>query len=327
MRLWLNRSGEISLREQLTTQVILGILTREMLPGERLPSTRELSRRFGIHPNTASAAYGELESEGWVEFRHGSGVFVSSARPTAARTSEMAPAQRADLIIAQLIGQLATKARKLGVPDALLRARLRRWLSFEPPARWLVIEPDPELGAIVMREMEAGVALPVAGCTPDECCTAQILDRSIPLVLPSKADRVRKLLPAGTELTVLQVHPVTTELQAKLQRYLPEHASDLVGIASRWSEFQRIAQTMLIAVGLRPESLLVRDATQTGWKRGLEAATGVVCDSVTAEQLPQGCFPLVFRLLDEDSLAQLRALEATLSAKKGGLAQTAPASR
>jgi hypothetical protein len=33
MRLWLNRSGEIPLREQLITQVVLGILTREMPPG------------------------------------------------------------------------------------------------------------------------------------------------------------------------------------------------------------------------------------------------------------------------------------------------------
>jgi hypothetical protein len=114
-------------------------------------------------------------------------------------------------------------------------------------------------------------------------------------------------------LTVLQVHPVTTALQAKLQRYLPEHASDLVGIASRWQEFQRIAQTMLIAVGLRPESLLVRDASRPGWKRGLEATTGVVCDSLTAAELPKGCFPLVFQLLDEESLAQLRKLEDALT--------------
>ena len=64
MRLWLNRSSEIWLREQLMTQVVLGILCRQILPGHRLPSTRELARRFGIHPNTASAAYRELEEGG-----------------------------------------------------------------------------------------------------------------------------------------------------------------------------------------------------------------------------------------------------------------------
>jgi len=55
-------------------------------------------------------------------------------------------------------------------------------------------------------------------------------------------------------------------------------------------EFQRIAQTLLIAAGLAPESLLVRDAAQAGWKRGLDATSGVVCDAVTALELPPGVF-------------------------------------
>ncbi len=33
MRLWLNRTGEVSLREQLITQVVLGILCHELAPG------------------------------------------------------------------------------------------------------------------------------------------------------------------------------------------------------------------------------------------------------------------------------------------------------
>ena len=304
MRIWLNRTSEISLREQLITQVVLAILCKELLPGERLPSTRDLARRFGIHANTASAAYRELEREGWLEFRHGSGVFVRATRPSAPLSPELA--------VDQLIGELAAKARRMGAAESLLRARLRRWLQNQPPSRWLVIEPDPELRLIVMYEMEQALALPVAGCAPAECAAPSIVEGSMLVVLPSKAAAVRKLLPAGAELTVLQVHPVSRELQAHLQRYMPDHAGDLVGIASRWAEFQRLAQTMLIAAGLPPESLLVRDATRPGWKRGLDATSGVVCDSVTALGLPVGAFPLRFTLLDEPTLAELRRREQPL---------------
>jgi hypothetical protein len=66
---------------------------------------------------------------------------------------------------------------------------------------------------------------------------------------------------------------------------------------------------MLVAAGLDPESLLVRDATQAGWRRGLDATAGVVCDSVTALELPAGVFPLRFTLLDEPTLAELRRSE------------------
>lgn len=304
MRLWLNRTGDISLREQLITQIVLGILCHQLTPGQRLPSTRDLSRRFGIHANTASAAYRQLESEGWVELRHGSGVFVRTSRPSAPLSPEMA--------VDQMIGDIAAKARKLGVSDAFLKARMHRWLALEPPARWLVIEPDPELRRIVICEMEQAVTLPVIGCGFEECSTPAMLEGSMPATLPSKSPAVRKLLPAGTELVTLQVHPVAPELQAYLQRYMPEHSADLLGIASRWGDFQRIAQTMLVAAGFAPESLLVRDATKPGWKRGLDTTTAVLCDAALESDLPAGTLAIVFRIFDEASINDLRSREEAL---------------
>jgi len=306
MRLWLNRTVEVSLREQLITQVVLGILCKELAPGQRLPSTRDLSRRFGIHANTASAAYRQLEEDGWVEMRHGSGVFVRSTRPEAPLSQEMA--------IDQMIGDLAARARKLGASDSLVQARLRRWLALEPPARWLVIDPDPELKRIVICEMEEKLSLPVIGCGFEDCVTPGMLDGSMPAVLPSKATAVRKLLPAGKELVTLQIHPVSPELQSYLQRYKPGPSSDLIGIASRWGEFQRIAQTMLVAAGFAPECLLVRDATKPGWKRGLDTTVAVVCDAAIEHELPAGLRAIVFRLLSESALADLRKREEAILA-------------
>jgi GntR family transcriptional regulator len=305
MRLWLNRTGEVSLRDQLVTQLTLGILCHELVPGQRLPSTRELARRYGIHANTASAAYRQLESEGRLEFRHGSGVYVRASGSATPLSPELAT----EFAVDQLIGDLMANARKLGATESQVRERLHRWMALAPPSRWLVIEPDAELRRIFMHEMQQALALPIGGCTPADCAEPGLVEGSMLVVAPSKAEMVRKLLPAGTELTVLQVHPISLELLAHLQKYMPEHAGELVGIASRWGEFQRIAQTLLIAAGLAPESLLVRDAAQPGWKRGLDATSGVVCDAVTALELPAGVFPLRFTLLDAPTLAGLRKHE------------------
>ena len=75
MRLWLSHSSEVPLREQLVTQIRLGIISGDLPARQKLPSTRELARRFHIHANTVSAAYRELQRSGWVEFRKGSGVY------------------------------------------------------------------------------------------------------------------------------------------------------------------------------------------------------------------------------------------------------------
>ena len=101
---------------------------------------------------------------------------------------------------------------------------------------------------------------------------------------------------------------------AYLQRYLPEHAGDLIGIASRWQEFQRIARTMLIAAGLaagEPAGARPRPdpAGSAAWRR----PSAWCATRVTALELPPGVFPMRFTLLDAASLAPLRAMEATIA--------------
>src|SRR2546423_15042925 len=81
MRLWLSKSSEVPLREQLVTQIRLGIISGDLSTRQRLPSTRELARRFRIHANTVSAAYRELHRNGWVDFRKGSGGYVREDSP------------------------------------------------------------------------------------------------------------------------------------------------------------------------------------------------------------------------------------------------------
>lgn len=306
MRLWLNRTGEISLREQLITQIQLAILCREIHPGQRLPSTRELARRHGIHSNTVSAAYGQLEADGWLDLRRGSGVYVRSTLPA----SPTSPEYAAD----RLIGDLLAKARKLDLAPALVRARLRRWLALEPPSRWLLVDSDAEFRGIVVWEMQQVLRLPIAGCSPEDCATPGLLQGSILAARPSKAPAIRATLPPDADLHILEIRPVT----AALQQYLPHAPGALIGVASRWPDFLRITRTMLIAAGVAPESLLVCDACLPNWRRGLKNATAVVCDATLASQLPAGPYRIPFRLLDQVALDHLCQLESTLTAADCG---------
>jgi len=51
--------------------------------GGRLPSTREIARRWGVSPVTVQRAVTRLVAEGLVETRPGAGNFVRHARPAA----------------------------------------------------------------------------------------------------------------------------------------------------------------------------------------------------------------------------------------------------
>ena len=106
MRLWLSKNSEVPVREQLVTQIMLGIVSSDLKPGQKLPSTRELARRFGIHSNTVSAAYRDLAERGWVELRKGSGIYVREHRSESAES--------AGLELDQLISAFLQSARERG---------------------------------------------------------------------------------------------------------------------------------------------------------------------------------------------------------------------
>jgi len=61
---------------QLVEHLKHSIETGVFKAGEQLPSVRVMAEKMLINPNTVVRAYRELENEGIVELRHGSGVFV-----------------------------------------------------------------------------------------------------------------------------------------------------------------------------------------------------------------------------------------------------------
>jgi GntR family transcriptional regulator len=49
------------------------------VPGQRLPTVRELGVALGLNFNTVARAYRVLEAEGWITSRQGRGTFVEGA--------------------------------------------------------------------------------------------------------------------------------------------------------------------------------------------------------------------------------------------------------
>jgi DNA-binding transcriptional regulator YhcF (GntR family) len=185
MQLWFGHGGKVSIREQLVTQVVLGILSDDSVSGQRLPSTRELARRFHLHPNTVSAGYRQLERERWVEFRHGSGVYVRETKPEVV----LSPA----LALDQIVANLFRSARELGVPLAAVRSRIRHWLDLQPPDHFLLIEPDEELRKIVATEMRLAATLPIRSCDFLKDDLREATQGAIVVALPSRRQLCGKL--------------------------------------------------------------------------------------------------------------------------------------
>jgi len=75
-------------------QVKHAIETGAVRPGEQLPAIRRLAEALVINPNTISKAYRELEHEGLIELRQGSGAFVVERAEVKVRSERLQDAQQ-----------------------------------------------------------------------------------------------------------------------------------------------------------------------------------------------------------------------------------------
>jgi GntR family transcriptional regulator / MocR family aminotransferase len=80
MRIPLDRQSEKPLYKQVAAYLRQGILSGSLAPETRLPATRQLAQELGINRITVETAYADLEAEGLVDARVGSGTYV--LRPT-----------------------------------------------------------------------------------------------------------------------------------------------------------------------------------------------------------------------------------------------------
>ena len=76
MRFHIQQDSDIPASTQLNNQICFAIAARHYPPGHRLPSTRQLAMQTGLHRNTISKVYRQLEIDGVVEAIAGSGIYV-----------------------------------------------------------------------------------------------------------------------------------------------------------------------------------------------------------------------------------------------------------
>ena len=76
MRFHIQQDSDIPASTQLYNQICFAIAARHYPPGHRLPSTRQLAMQTGLHRNTISKVYRQLEIDGGVEAIAGSGIYV-----------------------------------------------------------------------------------------------------------------------------------------------------------------------------------------------------------------------------------------------------------
>jgi len=79
--MWAKLDGQGPLYQQVYRALRGAILSAELRPGSRVPSTRALATDLSVSRNTILLAYDQLLAEGYLTTREGSGTFVAAELP------------------------------------------------------------------------------------------------------------------------------------------------------------------------------------------------------------------------------------------------------
>ena len=81
----IEKDSRVPIYRQLDASLRRLILQGNLVPGQKLPSTRDLSQELGISRITVKSVYEQLVAEGFAQARTGSGTFVSEGLDFEAR--------------------------------------------------------------------------------------------------------------------------------------------------------------------------------------------------------------------------------------------------
>ncbi len=130
------------LYRQVADAILARIRSGEYEPGARLPSERDLATAFKVSRPTIREAMIALEILGWVDSRHGSGIYVTEHPPAQAGADdldigafELTEARRLFEGEAAALAATTISAAELGELEAILRDMVRENRRREPGER------------------------------------------------------------------------------------------------------------------------------------------------------------------------------------------------
>lgn len=115
------KSG-VPFHRQIVDQIRYGIASDRLMPGEQLPTVRELAVHLSVNPNTVRKAYSELEILGILDTQQGTGTFVSH------RQVEIGEAEK-ERMLGQICDELVARGHQYGFTLREIVTQMQRRLE------------------------------------------------------------------------------------------------------------------------------------------------------------------------------------------------------
>lgn len=247
IRFQIQSDSDISVSKQLFDQIKFAIASRQYAPGNKLPSTRQLAQMTGLHRNTISKVYRQLEEIGLVYSLPGSGIYVKQIEEENLTKLPESPLldkyPDAHKIIKNTVSELIAQGCTLNQVKELFLSEIN-W-RLQNSNLILVTVPLADMGAgrLMIAELEEALSMPIQ-LVPMEELNSVLKKRKSATVITSHYF-VREVLaitsPQSVRVIPIDIYDYQKELQ--LIKNLPDNTS--IGIVSLSVGILRIAELLI----------------------------------------------------------------------------------
>ncbi len=286
--------SDIPASRQLFDQIQFAIASRQYPPGHRLPSTRQLAQITGLHRNTVSKVYRQLEETGLVESQAGSGIYV---RPqgheggTNLRSPSLEQYPEAYKLVQKSLDDLLSQGCTLSQARELFLSEIDWRLRCS--ARVLVTVPARDLGAgeLMVQELEGSLLIPVQLVPLEELANVLSLTHSGTVVTSRYFIKEAEAIAAPRSVRVIPVDICDYTKELALMKNLPKNTT--LGLVSLSAGILNIAETL--AHSLRGDDLLVIAAQVNDTYKVnalIRSSQTILCDKASYQQVKQAILNL-----------------------------------
>jgi GntR family transcriptional regulator len=110
---------------QVMSQVKQAIASRELRPGDQLPTVRQLADKLEVNFNTVARAYRLLDEEGIISTQHGRGSYI--LKTGSKRSKDRSSSNDLEALTENFLGE----AQKMGFSFSEIRKLLEKKLGVE----------------------------------------------------------------------------------------------------------------------------------------------------------------------------------------------------
>ena len=283
MRFHIQQESEIPASSQLYNQVCFAIAARHYPPGHRLPSTRQLAMQTGLHRNTISKVYRQLENDGVVEAIAGSGIYVrDQQKQKDLRTSSTSVRKKGIKDVEVEVRKSVDELLNSGCTLQQARDFFTREIDWRLRcgARLLVSTPREDIGAslLIAEELSPHLDVPVEVVPMEEL--ESVLESSSKVTVITSRYFLQPLEELAKRHQIRAVAVDLSDFQKELNILKKLRSGSCVGIVSISPGILRAAE--VIVHSMRGNEILLMTANPDVGSRLialLRASSHVICDS------------------------------------------------